>query len=110
MVRANRGVLYDTQWLTLCHSCGTEESMSTEKHWPELGRRIRHARDDLRIRQGELAKAAGISRETLIRLEKGAATVSVLVIARIAHRLGVRLAELLPDEIPPLLKEPPAAA
>lgn len=58
------------------------------------------------IRRGQgmsrraLAELAGVSERYLSMLEKGNGNVSILLLDRIAHALGVRLSELVADESP----------
>jgi transcriptional regulator with XRE-family HTH domain len=59
----------------------------------ELGRELRKARLALELTQADLARAAGISRETLNRLESGlVADLGIRKVLAVADRLGLDLA------------------
>jgi len=55
-------------------------------------RRWRFERDEMT--QEQLARAAGVTRQTIIALEKGKYTPSLVLAFRLAHALGVSLEEL----------------
>lgn len=60
-----------------------------ERHTRELGERIRLARLRRRIPMVELAARVGVSRPTLLRLERGDASVSLAVLVRVLSVLGL---------------------
>ena len=60
-----------------------------------LGARIRQFRESAGLTQGALARAAGIGRVTLVRLEKGEQTPRFKTLEEIAKALGIRIPELL---------------
>ncbi|MBX7244529.1 MAG: helix-turn-helix domain-containing protein [Candidatus Sumerlaeaceae bacterium] len=60
-----------------------------------LGDRFRAARGAAGLTQDELAMAAGVGRELIIRLENGKPGVALNHVARVAAALGLRL-ELTP--------------
>ena len=60
-----------------------------------LGQRIRRLRNASGLSQDALARAAGIGRVTLVRLEKGEQTPRYKTLGAIARALGVDVSELL---------------
>lgn len=60
-----------------------------EQRTTELGERIRLARLRRRIPLVELAQRIGVSRPTLLRLERGDAGVSLAVLVRVLSVLGL---------------------
>lgn len=60
-----------------------------------VGKRVRAIRTERRLGQAECARAAGIDKGTLFRLEKGQLNVTVQVLARIALALQVDLPDVL---------------
>ena len=60
-----------------------------------LGERIRQFRESAGLTQEALARAAGIGRVTLVRLEKGEQTPRFKTLDAIAKALGIRVPELL---------------
>ena len=60
-----------------------------ERRTTELGERIRLARLRRRIPLVELAQRIGVSRPTLLRLERGDAGVSLAVLVRVLSVLGL---------------------
>lgn len=74
--------------------------MSDRNRWPELGRRIKVRRGERGRSQLSLAKAVGISRETMNRIENGSGC-QASVLALIARELDVAVGDLLPEEGPP---------
>ncbi len=60
-----------------------------------LGQRIRRLRNAAGLSQAALARAAGIGRVTLVRLEKGDQTPRYKTLDAIARALGVGVSELL---------------
>lgn len=61
---------------------------------PTLRTRLRVARAERRLSQGELAAAAGVSRQTISSIETGQYCPSTLLSLRIAHVLGARFENL----------------
>ncbi len=55
----------------------------------EIGERIREQRKVLRVTQHDLAEMAGISVNTLYKIERGQANPTVLVLNKIAEILGM---------------------
>ncbi len=60
-----------------------------------LGERIRQFRESAGLTQEALARAAGIGRVTLVRLENGEQTPRFKTLNAIAEALGIRVPELL---------------
>ncbi|THA82708.1 helix-turn-helix transcriptional regulator [Streptomyces sp. A0592] len=60
-----------------------------------IGVRLRQARTRANLSQERLAELAGIDRKTVVRLEGGQRDVRLTVWLRLAHALGVPLADLL---------------
>jgi putative transcriptional regulator len=60
----------------------------------KLINRIREQRARLKMTQLELAKRAGVRRQTIIAVEKGKYVPSALLAFRIAHELGLKADEL----------------
>ena len=57
---------------------------------------VRERRRERRITQAELATAVGVSRQTIISIERGDHAPSVYLALRIARELGARVEELFP--------------
>lgn len=76
-----------------------------------LGRRIQEARRKLRLSQEKLAEHAGVSKETIGRLEQAVGTPALETIDRVSLALGttvsVLLAERTCDEVAMLVAELP---
>lgn len=68
----------------------------------EIGGRVERLRLARNITQVELAREAGISRRTLVRLEQGEDGVGAATLLRVLRALGLlnRLEQLVPDELP----------
>jgi transcriptional regulator with XRE-family HTH domain len=62
-----------------------------------IGTRIRDLRWDRRLKQGELARRAGIAQNTLSRIELGETTPSVPTLEKIARGLSIDLSDLLQE-------------
>jgi transcriptional regulator with XRE-family HTH domain len=73
--------------------------METTKPLPALGAALRARRKQLGVSAVALAEAAGLSRVTLHRIERGEPSVAVGLVQRAASALGVELA--LADTSPP---------
>lgn len=65
-----------------------------------LGKRIRQARDERNISQGEMARAVGLSRTSITNIEKGRQPIQVHILIKIAETLNVNLSVLLATERP----------
>jgi Zn-dependent peptidase ImmA (M78 family) len=64
----------------------------------EIGRRLRLARESAKIRQDEAAKMIGMSRPTLVSIEKGDRRVRIQEIQTLANHYGVSVNALLRRE------------
>lgn len=64
----------------------------------EIGRRLRIAREDADIRQDDAARVIGMSRPTLVSIEKGARRVRIQEIQMLARHYGVSVNALLRRE------------
>jgi len=60
-----------------------------------LGEALRARRNQLRLSQEALAHEAGVHRNVIGRLERGIYNPSVLTLLSIAHRLEVRMSDLV---------------
>jgi transcriptional regulator with XRE-family HTH domain len=74
-----------------------------------MGKRIRLVRVDRELSQEQLARAAGMSRNFVSSVERGAHGVDVVRLACLARALGIEIAALLPEvnllgAIPPLFR------
>jgi transcriptional regulator with XRE-family HTH domain len=67
-----------------------------------IGERIRDLRWDRRLKQGELARRAGIAQNTLSQIELGHATPSIPTLEKIARGLHAEPSELLEETAGPL--------
>lgn len=66
-----------------------------------FGSRLRQVRVQRGMSQAQLAERAQASVAYVGRLERGGAAPGIDLVARLAAALGVRAAELMPDEDPP---------
>lgn len=64
----------------------------------EIGRRLRIARENADIRQDDAAQVIGMSRPTLVSIEKGTRRVRIQELQRLAHHYGVSVNALLRRE------------
>ncbi|RWK73602.1 MAG: XRE family transcriptional regulator, partial [Mesorhizobium sp.] len=64
----------------------------------EIGRRLRIARENADIRQDDAAEVIGMSRPTLVSIEKGVRRVRIQEIQMLARRYGVSVNALLRRE------------
>ena len=64
-----------------------------------IGNRIRDLRWDRRLKQGELARRAGIAQNTLSRIELGETTPSVPTLKKIARGLSMDVSDLLEEPV-----------
>lgn len=61
----------------------------------QLAYKIKDARAELKMSQEELAKKAGVSRQTISGLESGACTVTTTAtLIKIAHALGKNVSDI----------------
>jgi putative transcriptional regulator len=61
---------------------------------PKLGNRLRVARAEHRLSQGELAGLAGVTRQTISSIENQQYVPSALLAFILAHRLGMPVTDL----------------
>ena len=61
----------------------------------DLGNRIRDRRQEIRLSQENVAEQAGISANTVSRIEGGQSAMSIEIFIKIVHILGVDANELL---------------
>ena len=68
----------------------------------EIGSRIERLRLERNITQHALAREAGISRRTLVRLEQGEERVGAATLLRVLRALGLleQVEQLVPDALP----------
>lgn len=59
-----------------------------------VGSRIRQIRTDAELRQKDIARACGVDRVHITRIEMGACNPSLVLLVQIADALGVPLVEL----------------
>lgn len=69
----------------------TQETQRTVEVLHALGARIRRARKDLGLTAQDVADAAGISRVTLHRIEKGEPSVTMAAYANVMQMVGLPL-------------------
>ncbi|MFI1472014.1 helix-turn-helix transcriptional regulator [Streptomyces wuyuanensis] len=65
-----------------------------------IGARIRTARENAQFSQLRLGELCGVDHKTIHRVEYGASDPSLSLLLRIAHHVGVPLADLLSDDAP----------
>ena len=75
-----------------------------------LGRNVKRIREQRRLSLGGLAKATGLSKQTLANLEGGAGNPTVATLLSVARALGVAVQWLLTEWGAPTLVQPAAAA
>jgi transcriptional regulator with XRE-family HTH domain len=63
----------------------------------QIGMTLKRIRRDRKLSQYALAKAAGVSREYVRKLETGGSDPTVGMLARLAKALGVAVTELLEE-------------
>lgn len=88
-----------------CRRCGVSlvEPSAPEPEIPAtmaqmIGKKIATYRRKRHLKQSELAKLAGLGRNTLNRAETGTIAPTVNTLTRIALALGIDVAELLPNQ------------
>lgn len=64
----------------------------------DLGNRIRDRRQEIRLSQEKVAEKAGISINTVSRIEGGQSAMSIEIFIKMVHILGVDADELLGDK------------
>ena len=76
--------------------------LTDEAALTEIGQRVARLRLERNITQAELAREAGISRRTLVRLEQGEDGVGVTTLLRVLRALGLleHVEQLVPDATP----------
>jgi DNA-binding XRE family transcriptional regulator len=93
------GERVEIPWDFARHYCDTTYRPTVEaiamRGRQTIGQRIRRFRQSAGLTQEALARAAGIGRVTLVRLEKGEQTPRYRTLDAIAKALGVRVSELL---------------
>jgi transcriptional regulator with XRE-family HTH domain len=65
-----------------------------------IGRRVRHIREDLGMSQAELARRAGVARNTIVLIEAGKRRPSVRLLEKIARELRTEPADLVRERDP----------
>ncbi len=73
--------------------------------YADLGARIRGARKLARVTQERLATAVGLSRASIVNIEKGRQPLAVETLVAIAHALNAPASSLIPERHPPLRVE-----
>ncbi|MFV8233985.1 helix-turn-helix domain-containing protein [Mycolicibacterium fortuitum] len=71
--------------------------MDLDARLTTVGARIRAARQDREVTQTALAKAIGMQRPDLSKIESGRQNVTLSTLYRIADHLGVPASSLLPE-------------
>lgn len=68
----------------------------------EIGQRLERLRLERNITQEDLAREAGISRRTLVRLEQGEELVGAAALLRVLRALGLleQMEQLVPEPLP----------
>ena len=99
ILEATQGKTVEIPWDFARHYCdpsyrpAVEATAMRGRH--TLGQRIRRQRNAAGLSQDALARAAGIGRVTLVRLEKGEQTPRYKTLGAIAKALGADVSELL---------------
>ena len=63
-----------------------------------LGRRIKEAREQVRVTQDQLAEAVRLSRTSITNIERGRQGVQVSMLVSIARTLGKNVVDLIPSD------------
>lgn len=71
--------------------------MDLDARLTTVGARIRAARQDREVTQTALAKAIGMQRPDLSKIESGRQNITLSTLYRIADHLGVPASSLLPE-------------
>ena len=99
VLKTTQGATVEIPWDFARHYCDASYRPAVEaiamrgRH--TLGQRVRRLRNSAGLSQDALARAAGIGRVTLVRLEKGEHTPRLKTLEAIARTLGVRVLDLL---------------
>ena len=99
VLKTTQGETVEIPWDFARHYCDASYRPTVEaiamrgRH--TLGQRIRRLRNAAGLSQDALARAAGIGRVTLVRLEKGEQTARYKTLGEIAKALGVDVSDLL---------------
>ena len=75
--------------------------VASEELAVEFGRRLRHLRDEVDLSQEALAAASGLSRTSIVNIERGRQGVSLATLYNLASALGLEPRILLPNADPP---------
>ena len=100
-LKTTQGATVEIPWDFARHYCDTSYRPAVDaiamrgRH--TLGQRVRRLRNTAGLSQNALARAAGIGRVTLVRLEKGDQTPRYKTLSTVARVLGVDVSELLVD-------------
>ena len=81
--------------------------------YKKLGQRIKHCREDASLTQAEISDLVGLSRSSIVNIEKGRQHAPLYVIWDLAAALETKLADIIPevDEVlSPKVIEPGLAA
>ena len=73
---------------------GTGGSVRAEPNQADGGARVRARRQDLGLTQAALSQEVGVSRQTIITMERGDYAPSVFLALRVARALGVAVEDL----------------
>ena len=99
VLKTAQGATVEIPWDFARHYCDASYRPAVEaiamrgRH--TLGQRVRRLRNSAGLSQDALARAAGIGRVTLVRLEKGEQTPRYKTLRAIARALGVSVSKLL---------------
>ena len=99
ILKTAQGATVEIPWDFARHYCDASYRPAVEaiamQGSHSLGQRIRRLRNSAGMSQNALARAAGIGRVTLVRLEKGGQTPRFKTLEGIARALGVGVLELV---------------
>ena len=99
ILKTAQGATVEIPWDFARHYCDASYRPAVEaiamrgRH--TLGQRVRRLRNTAGLSQNALARAAGIGRVTLVRLEKGEQTPRFKTLEAVARALGVGVSDLL---------------
>lgn len=104
-------VMHPTTGISLagCMACGeqwkisrllnmAESELHADEFWREVGRRVRAARIWFGASQAVVAEAIGYTRTSIVNLEAGRQHMDLYRLYKLAHLLGCRLHDIIPDE------------
>ena len=101
ILKTAQGATVEIPWDFARHYCDASYRPAVEaiamRGRLTLGQRVRRLRNFAGLSQDALARAAGIGRVTLVRLEKGEQTPRYKTLSAVARVLGVDVSELLVD-------------